>query len=231
MLAVLITPAWSQGQGIDYPSTGVVCDQIGRVCYDSYGPSASLTGDYFGREAADNVVRNLSQGRIRDFRLSNGQACVIAKRTCYRDGWSQQQIAPGLTRQLFGVVPDSGSTPGQGQVARDGGLCSLSRSSQRVFDGPCTLKQVRDGNGNRFVITLQNGSRYVFNQDYGGNYRIRDGFGGSWPVTFVDHGDTGIFRFGDYKLVATQTNGGRQPGSSGEALGNALGELLKSLFR
>ncbi|MEB3326029.1 MAG: hypothetical protein VKM17_11945, partial [Cyanobacteriota bacterium] len=110
-------------------------------------------------------------------------------------------------------------------------LCSLSQSGRRVFDGPCTLKQVRSGTSNRFEITLDNGNRYVFTQEYGDSYQIRDGFGGSWPVTFVDHGDTGIFRFGDYKLVATQTSGGRQPSSTGEAVGDALGQMLKSLFR
>lgn len=111
-----------------------------------------------------------------------------------------------------------------------GGLCSLSRSSQRVFDGPCQLKQVMQGRLNRYEVRLQNGNLYVFTQQ-GGGYVIRDGFGGSWPVTFVDHGNTGIFRFGDYKLVATQQNINRGANSRDAAVGNALGNLLNSLFQ
>jgi hypothetical protein len=66
----------------------------------------------------------------------------------------------------------------------------------------------------------------------GGGFQIRDGFGGTWPVTFIDHGNTGIFRFGDYKLVATQENSNRNtvPNNSA-AVGNALGNLLNALFQ
>ncbi|MEN9768347.1 MAG: hypothetical protein RLZZ32_2307, partial [Cyanobacteriota bacterium] len=60
--------------------------------------------------------------------------------------------------------------------------------------------------------------------------QIRDGFGGTWPVTFIDHGNTGIFRFGDYKLVATQENSNRNSNRDA-AVGNALGNLLNALFQ
>ena len=43
-----------------------------------------------------------------------------------------------------------------------GGLCSLSRSSQRVFNGPCQLKQVMQGRLNRYEVRLQNGNLFVF---------------------------------------------------------------------
>jgi hypothetical protein len=219
--------AIAQPSGLSYPRAGVVCDAMGQTCYDSYGPSIGITGDVYGNQAAKRLTKSLSQTSSRDFRLSTGQACSVARRTCWDDGWSERTIANGLTRQLFG----SNVRPGQAQVARDTGLCSLSRNSQRVFDGPCLLKQVRQGGQNRYEVQLQNGNRYVFQQMNGG-FEIRDGFGGTWPVTFVDHGNTGIFRFGDYKLVATQQNYNRSANPNHDAaVGNALGNLLNALFQ
>ena len=227
LLALGATAVQAQPTGLSYPRSGVVCDAYGRACYDSYGPSISITNEVYGQKAANQLMRSLSTSNSRDFRLSTGQACNVARRTCWNDGWSERVVAPGLTQQLFG---GSGLRPGQAQVARDTGLCSLSRSAQRVYDGPCQLKQVMQGGQNRYEVQLQNGNRYVFQQQ-GGSFEIRDGFGGVWPVTFVDHGKTGVFRFGDYKLVATQR--GSQPGyaPSNSAVGNALGNLLNALFQ
>lgn len=229
------TPEANAQAGLTFPKPGVVCDSAGPVCYDSSGPSAGWTEEIFGAKAAKRLVRNLEGASSRDFRLSTGQACIIAKRTCYDDGWSQTNVASGLTKRLFGSAPSSSSSGSFGEdkrVMRDSGLCSLSRGGEAVFDGPCQLKQVvRDGL-NTFVVQLQNGNRYVFNQT-GGGYAISDGFGGSWPATFVDHGNSGVFRFGDYKLVATQDSLSRPAAatpSSGAATGEALGSFLKALF-
>lgn len=220
--------ATAQPTGLAYPQQGVVCDSVGQVCYDSYGPSIGITQINYGQRAANNLQLNLSQTNNRDFRLSTGQACSVSQRLCWDDGWGQRTIAPGLTQQLFGTS-NAGVQPGRPQVVRDSGLCSLSRGGQRVYDGPCQLKQVMQGNENRYVVQLQNGNRYVFVRQ-GSSYTISDGFGGNWPVSFVDHGPTGVFRFGDYKLVATQNSGGRPAPSQSEAVGNAIGNLLNSLF-
>jgi hypothetical protein len=51
--------------------------------------------------------------------------------------------------------------------------------------------------------------------------------------TIVDHGNTGIFRFGDYKFVATQENSNRTTNSeaaAGTAAGVVIGNLLNALF-
>jgi hypothetical protein len=233
-LVAVAIPLLAQGAAVAqpgnlvYPQPGVVCDSVGRVCYDSYGASIGITQINYGQRAADRLQQNLYQAKNRDFRLSTGQACSVSQRLCWDDGWGQRNIAHGLTHQLFGTS-NGVVQPGRPQVARDSGLCSLSRGGQRVYDGPCQLKQVMQGNENRYVVQLQSGNRYVFVRQ-GGNYVITDGFGGSWPVTFVDHGPTGVFRFGDYKLVATQSSGGRQAPSQNEAVGNALGTMLNSLF-
>lgn len=221
--------ALAQPAGLMYPRAGVVCDSVGQTCYDSYGPSIGITSDVYGKKAGNHLSKQLSNSNSRDFRLSTGQACSVARRTCWNDGWGQSRVAPGLTQQLFGGGSGGGLRPGQAQVARDTGLCSLSRSGQRIYDGPCVLKQVMQGGQNRYEVQLQNGNRYAFQQQ-GSGYLIRDGFGGSWPVTFVDHGNTGIFRFGDYKLVATQENSNRSTNRDA-AVGNALGNLLNALFQ
>jgi hypothetical protein len=224
---VLSGAVHAQPAGLAYPRPGVVCDSVGLTCYDSYGPSIGITQMTYGPQAGARLEANLRQTNNRDFRLSSGQACSVSQRTCWKDGWAASQVAPGLTNQLFG----SGARPGQAQVARDTGLCSLSRSGQRVYDGPCMLKQVRQGGQMRYEVKLQNGNNYVF-QQAGGSFQISDGFGGTWPVTFIDHGNTGIFRFGDYKLVATQENSNRNTNSNREAaVGNAIGNLLNALFQ
>jgi len=219
--------ALAQPAGLFYPRAGVVCDSVGRTCYDSDGPSVGITADVYGKKSAKNLSYNLSQITSRDFRLSTGQACSVSKRLCWNDGWGQTKVASGLTRQLFG----SDARPGQAQVSRDNGLCSLTRAGMGVFDGPCQLKQVRQGGQNRYEVNLQNGNNYVFEQVNGG-FQIRDGFGGTWPVSFIDHGNTGIFRFGDYKLVATQESSNRNSnGDRNAAVGNAIGNLLNALFQ
>ena len=227
LLALGATAAQAQPAGLSYPRGGVVCDSVGRVCYDSYGPSIGITNEVYGQKAANQLMRGLTTSTSRDFRLSTGQACSVSRRTCWNDGWSERVVAPGLTQQLFG---GGGLRPGQAQVARDSGLCSLSRSAQRVYDGPCLLKQVMQGGQNRYEVQLQNGNRYVF-QQVGGRFEIRDGFGGVWPVTFVDHGNTGVFRFGDYKLVATQQRPQSGSANRNAAVGNALNNLLNTLFQ
>ena len=232
-LPLALTPAaLAQPAGLMYPRAGVVCDSVGKTCYDSYGPSVGITADVYGKKAANHLTKQLSKINSRDFRLSTGQACSVARRTCWNDGWSQSRVAPGLTQQLFGGSNGGNLRPGQAQVARDTGLCSLSRGGQRVYDGPCLLKQVMQGGQSRYEVQLQNGNNYVF-QQLGGQFQIRDGFGGAWPVTFIDHGNTGIFRFGDYKLVATQENSNRNSNASNRdaAVGNALGNLLNALFQ
>ena len=228
-----VAPAYAQSKGLSYPKAGIVCDQVGQVCYDSYGPSIGITKIYFGEFAADRLSQNRRGSTSNDFRLSSGQACSIQKRTCWDDGWSQSNVAKGLTKQLFGSSGSNNASASNSnrQVATDAGYCSLSQRGQRVFDGPCQLKQVSKGDRNRYKIQLENGSKYVFKDNGSGTYTITDSFGGSWPVTFVDHGNTGVFRFADYKLVATQNSGSTNQDAAGAALGAAVGTMLNNLFK
>lgn len=106
-----------------------------------------------------------------------------------------------------------------------------------MFDGPCDLRQVNRGDGvTRYRVRLNNGTTYVFT-NRNGTISIADDFGSTWPVTQVNHGVTGIFRWEDMSLVATQTAGCGTSSASSDAprsqeeLGRALGSLLNTLFR
>jgi hypothetical protein len=45
--------------GLTHPNPGVVCNTAGRRCQASYGPSAGVTEDTFGPEAAEGLARHL----------------------------------------------------------------------------------------------------------------------------------------------------------------------------
>ena len=49
----------ARSEAITFPRAGEVCDQVGQVCYDSYGPSIGITKIYFGQFAADRLTANL----------------------------------------------------------------------------------------------------------------------------------------------------------------------------
>ena len=238
-----LTPPMARAQQIQSPSPGVLCDPQGLrgsgVCYDSKGVSIPLTGRYLGRRAEAQLNNYLATNPApQEFRLSNGTVCSVPARTCWEDGWDKRNVAQRLTRQLFQAA-DSGSSGDEwasSPSGRETGLCSLSRGTRPLFDGRCDLRQMSQGNGQtRYRVRLNNGTTYVFT-NRGGTVTIADDFGSTWPVTYVNHGVTGIFRWADMSLVATQTVGRSGPSpsqssSNSEDLGRAIGTLLNTLFR
>ncbi|MEB3359372.1 MAG: YcgJ family protein [Synechococcales bacterium] len=53
-----------QEQGISIqPMPGVSCHQPAQICFDGSGPSVAFTEEYFGREAADQLIRALDRRR------------------------------------------------------------------------------------------------------------------------------------------------------------------------
>lgn len=248
--APALAPLAAQAQTVQSPASGVLCDaqalRGSGVCYDSQGASIALTGRYLGRRAGAQLSNYLATNPSPpEFRLSNGTVCSIPARTCWEDGWSKRNVAQKLTRQLFskgdggfggsGSSGDGWSSGPSGSTGKETGLCSLSRGSRPLFDGRCDLRQMNKGDGQaRYRVRLNNGTTYVFS-NRGGTVTIADDFGSTWPVTYVNHGVTGIFRWADMSLVATQTAGrsGSAPSSadSNEDLGRAIGTLLNTLFR
>ena len=122
----------ANSDAIIFPRAGEVCDQVGQVCYDSFGPSIGITKIYFGQFAADRLSQNLSRSSSRDFRLSSGQACSISMRTCWNDGWNAQNKDKRLTRQLFDSTPAQPQPHAHKQVANRTGSAASARPANPV---------------------------------------------------------------------------------------------------
>jgi len=241
-LAAAVSPALAQ---LAYPANGVVCDGQAKVCVDRNGPSLGFTGLSYGPQAQQTLQQQIGNGRPDVFRFSNGKVCSLGARTCW-EGWNSTDRANDLTRRIFGSVPfvtsrspaggydlASGTMVGGGGGglgAMSAGLCSLSSGSARVFDGPCELRQVTGGGNDRLRIQMANGATLRF-VNQGGRYSIADQTG-IWPVTYVDHGPTAIFRWSSNVLVATQRqwNGARQAEPINPS-NQSLGQFIDSLFR
>ncbi|MFW6730305.1 MAG: YcgJ family protein [Synechococcus sp.] len=240
----MLAPALPAAAQLAYPANGVVCDGQAKVCVDRSGPSLGFTGLSYGPQAQQTLEQQIGNGRPEVFRFSNGKVCSLAARTCW-EGWNSTDRANDLTRRLFGSVPfvtsrsptggydlatgtmvGGGGTPG----AMSAGLCSLSSGAARVFDGPCDLRQVTGGGNDRLRIQMANGAVLRFiNQ--GGRYSIADQTG-IWPVTYVDHGPTAIFRWSSNVLVATQRQwGGARQAEPINPSNQSLGQFIDSLFR
>jgi hypothetical protein len=249
---LLTAPLAVWAQAVRSPAPGVLCDAMGLrgsgVCYDKNGVSLPLTARHLGSRAEAQLSNYLAGNPApREFRLSNGTVCSVPQRTCWEDGWSKRNVAQRLSQELF-TSASSGSATTEGRPpapGKDTGLCSLSRAGRPLFDGPCDLRQVNRGDGvTRYRVRLNNGTSYLFT-NRNGTVSIADDFGSTWPVTHVNHGVTGIFRWADMSLVATQTAGrdastgtttgsttASSPGTTpNEDLGRALGSLLNTLFR
>jgi hypothetical protein len=251
---LLSAPLAARAQAVRTPAPGVLCDTMALrgsgVCYDKNGVSLPLTARHLGSRAEAQLSAYLAVNPApREFRLSNGMVCSVPERTCWEDGWSKRNVAEKFSREFFSPATTGPGTTGDRpptSATRDTGLCSLSRAGRPLFDGPCDLRQVNRGDGvTRYRVRLNNGTSYQFT-NRGGTVSIADDFGSTWPVTYVNHGVTGIFRWADMSLVATQTMGrgtsgtgpatgpvtGPVTGTSGsEDLGRALGSLLNTLFR
>ncbi|MEB3334081.1 MAG: YcgJ family protein [Cyanobacteriota bacterium] len=248
LATALFSPLAVRAQTVQTPMPGVICDAAGPrgsgVCYDRNGVSPLLTGRFLGRQAEAQLNSYLATNPApKDFRLSNGTVCSVPERTCWQDGWTKGNIAHRLTFHLFGTAV-SGTVPPA--PVRDTGLCSLTRAGRPVFEGSCDLRQATRTDGLRvYRVRLANGTTYTFS-NRGGTVTIADPFGATWPVTYVNHGVTGIFRWSEMGLVATQTASGlpattppgttppatTTPGTtSTDELGRALGSLLNTLFR
>lgn len=50
----------AQGSSIQ-PMQGISCHPSAQICFDNAGPSVAFTEEYFGREAADRLIRALDR--------------------------------------------------------------------------------------------------------------------------------------------------------------------------
>lgn len=249
--SLLSAPLAVQAQTVRMVAPGVLCDSMALrgsgACYDQNGVSLPQTGRHLGSRAEARLRAYLDTNPApREFRLSNGTVCSVPERKCWQDGWTKGNVAEKLSRELFNASSSGSGSGGSGSTGtgtngerppstRETGLCSLSRAGRPLFDGPCDLRQMSRGEGiKRYTVRLNNGTSYQFT-NRGGTFTIADEFGSTWPVTHVNHGVTGIFRWADMTLVATQTMGRETTPTAGptssDDLGRALGNLLNTLFR
>ena len=225
---------------ITMPAAGVVCDGTNQLCYDRDGLSLQLTGTYFGRYAQQTAQQNFgSRLPLRRFELSNGVFCQSDRQSCWRMENGQRVPASRITSQLFGGAPAPfpNPTPYPGPrpypqpspgPASHTGYCRLLQGNQQVFNGSCALREIRQGFQPRFEVNLRQGPTYVFEESNRG-YVITDGTGGRWPVNFEDRGNSGIFRWADYRLDITQRNYNPESGGNSK-FQRAMNNFLIDLF-
>jgi hypothetical protein len=183
-------------------SAGVVCDRGASICFDRQGPSIGLTRNYLGNAAALRLTANLS-GRpaASDFSLSNGSFCSVSQSTCWTSN-KRDRVNEELTREFYPNSPALQSN----NVSKAAGLCSLTQRGRVIYDGGCELRLVSRDAGmiSRYSVTTNDGRKYIFKRS-GSSFQLEDATG-TWPVQFVNHGYTGVFRWSDIKLVATRPN-------------------------
>lgn len=225
---------------ITMPAAGVVCDGTNQLCYDRNGLSLSLTGTYFGQYARQVAQQNFgSRLPLRRFELSNGVFCQTDQASCWRQENGQRARAGRISEQLFGYQPQPTPQPAPyptptpyprpvpspiGHTA----MCQLVRGSQLLFNGSCSLNEIRQGFQPRFEVQLRHGGTYVFEQTNRG-YVITDGSGGRWPVQISDRGNRGIFSWADMRLDVTQRNYMPNSNSNGK-FQRAVNNFLIDLF-
>jgi hypothetical protein len=97
----------------DFPRAGVICDAPRQVCFDRQGPSIGLTRIYYGPDASNRLLAQLSRSPPqREFQLSSGQLCDLKQQLCWDGGWRRRNVNPLLSRQLFGLSPTTGPAMG-----------------------------------------------------------------------------------------------------------------------
>ncbi len=194
------TKAQAQWSGtVSRVAPGVVCDRAASICFDRQGPSIGLTKQYFGNNAAQRLTANLSGRPLpTEFSLSNGSFCSVSQSTCWTSN-RRDRLSETLTRELY---PNSPAL--QSNVTKSVGLCSLTQRGRAIYDGSCELRLVsRESGGiSRYAVITNDGRRYVFKRA-GASFQLEDATG-TWPVQFINHGYTGVFRWSDIKLVATR---------------------------
>jgi len=200
--ATVLHPFQAQAQWtstISRVANGVICDRASAICFDRQGPSIGLTKQYLGTSAAQRLTANLS-GRPMpsEFSLSNGSFCSVPQATCWSSN-RRDRLNETLTRELFPNSPALGSN-----VTKTAGLCSLTQRGRGIYDGSCELRLVsrEPGDISRYSVTTNDGRKYIFKRT-GTNFQLEDATG-TWPVQFINHGYTGVFRWSDIKLVATR---------------------------
>lgn len=214
----------SPAHAVDLPRPGVVCDAPQRMCFDNRGPSLPLTRLFYGPQAGNQLLGQLS-GRppAREFMLSEGQLCDLNQRLCWDDGWRRRRVNGLLSRHLFGasVAADPGANrPGPAPPPASGDRrCQLQRRQNTLIQSGCRLYRQNEGFGRYYVVRFDKGQLYRFLRR-GSNLLLSDATG-TWPVMVQEKGDRVLFRWADLQLEVSRpaTSGSSNGGFSGSSLG------------
>ena len=224
-------------QAVDFPRPGVVCDAPRQVCFDSQGPSVSLTRQFYGYGASNQLLAHLS-GRPaeREFLLSGGQLCDLKVRLCWDDGWRRRQVNPLLGRHLFGTAPAMALPGPQAPPAGDR-TCQLSQRGLTVVTGGCRLYRQNEGYWRYYVVQLGSGQLFRFQRR--GNLLVLSDATGTWPVLLNDRGNSLQFRWANLLLEVSRSRQARggipaegplPPNAAPRSTGETSQDLLETLF-
>jgi hypothetical protein len=213
-------PADAMPRGVSSPADGVICDTESQSCYTREGISLQDTRRYFGAQAERRLWSDLIGRRpAQEFSFSNGTRCDLRSETCWVEADGRRRTEREMTRDLFGQVSRSDR-----EVTTYDGRCTLVQGSRVLQEGECDLRLVERRNGvTRYVVTQPDGRRFNFT-DRRGRLEVTDASGTS-AVTFIDHGYTGVFRWGNLTLVATRENQGLRRGRNAS---DSIGELFSA---
>lgn len=199
-------PALAQSRSLDFPSSGVICDRVVRICYDSNGVSLPLTRRYFDRRAEQNLQRRFSGQQIpREFQLSGGEVCDLRRQICWDDGWKKTNISTRLSRQLFGSDWKAGNQLGNNwnnnwNRNEQASACELSQRGRRLFSGNCSLRRRNTKNGTAYSVEFQDGRQFAF-YNRQGELVLRDDTR-IWPARYTRSGNEVVFNWADLRLAA-----------------------------
>lgn len=235
--------AASPAHAVDLPRPGVICDAPQRVCFDSRGPSLPLTRLFYGPQAGNQLLSQLS-GRppAPEFQLSAGQLCDLKQRLCWDDGWRRRRMNNLLSRHLFGAsvgVDPGANRPGPPVATAEGERrCQLQRRKDTLIKSSCRLYRQNEGYGRYYVVRFEKGQLYRF-QRRGSSLLLSDATG-TWPVMVQEKGERVQFRWADLQLeVSRPAPGGASmssayggpPAPTPRSTGEPSPDLLETLFQ
>ena len=89
--------------GLISPEVGTICNEHGKICYDTFGVSIGITKEVMGKQAAEKLTRELSAVDEKFFDRTNfnpieGVSCHTLEKACYEG----EKISKFLSAALFG---------------------------------------------------------------------------------------------------------------------------------
>jgi hypothetical protein len=113
-----------------------------------------------------------------------------------------------LVAALAGCGKSYSVTPGFKLEANDTGYCRLVNveKGKELYSGRCTIRQVLDGDRNKYVITMGSNEPLTFIKRGRDVWEHVNRDGRNEPVRYRDRGQLGIFRWEEMRLEVDEFN-------------------------